>query len=123
MYAQIISDLENAESRLWNKSETGGADLGRATKGAAQAMLMKVYMYMHDYAKAKQWGDKFLADQAAQYSLVADFASNFTLAGENNAESIFEIQYANEATSDYGTGNGSTRGTFTQVLTRSRSTK
>lgn len=122
VYAQIISDLENAESRLWNKSETGGADLGRATKGAAQAMLMKVYMYMHDYAKAKQWGDKFLTDQAAQYSLVADFASNFTLAGENNAESIFEIQYANEATSDYGTGNGSTRGTFTQVLTRSRST-
>lgn len=122
VYAQIISDLENAESRLWNKSETGGADMGRATKGAAQAMLVKVYMYMHDYAKAKQWGDKFLTDQASEYSLVPDFASNFTISGENNAESIFEIQYANEATSDYGTGNGSTRGTFTTVLTRSRST-
>lgn len=122
VYAQIVSDLENAESRLWNKSQTGGPDMGRATKGAAQAMLLKVYMYMHDYAKAKQWGDKFLTEQAGEYSLAADFASNFTLAGENNEESIFEIQYANEATSDYGTGNGSTRGTFTQVLTRSRST-
>ena len=122
IYAQIISDLENAESRLWNKSETGGADMGRATKGAAQAMLVKVYMYMHDYAKAKEWGDKFLTDQAAQYNLTPVFADNFTLAGENNEESIFEIQYANEATSDYNPGNGATRGTFTQVLTRSRST-
>lgn len=122
IYAQIISDLENAESRLWNKSETGGADMGRATKGAAQAMLVKVYMYMHDYAKAKEWGDKFLTDQDAQYSLTPVFADNFTLAGENNEESIFEIQYANEATSDYNPGNGATRGTFTQVLTRSRST-
>ena len=122
IYAQIISDLENAESRLWNKSETGGADMGRATKGAAQAMLVKVYMYMHDYAKAKEWGDKFLTDQAAQYSLTPVFADNFILAGENNEESIFEIQYANEATSDYNPGNGATRGTFTQVLTRSRST-
>lgn len=122
IYAQIISDLENAESRLWNKSETGGADMGRATKGAAQAMLVKVYMYIHDYAKAKEWGDKFLTDQAAQYSLTPVFADNFTLAGENNEESIFEIQYANEATSDYNPGNGATRGTFTQVLTRSRST-
>ena len=122
IYAQIISDLENAESRLWNKSETSGADMGRATKGAAQAMLVKVYMYMHEYAKAKEWGDKFLQDQAAEYSLAPDFASNFTIAGENNEESIFEIQYANEATSDFNPGNGATRGTFTQVLTRSRST-
>ena len=96
--------------------------MGRATKGAAQAMLVKVYMYMHDYAKAKEWGDKFLTDQAAQYSLTPVFADNFILAGENNEESIFEIQYANEATSDYNPGNGATRGTFTQVLTRSRST-
>lgn len=122
VYAQIVSDLKEAEKRLWNKSKTGGADMGRATKGAAQAMLMKVYMYMHNYTEAKKWGDQFLKDQASEYSLATDYASNFTLAGENNEESIFEIQYANEATSDYGTGNGSTRGTFTTILTRSRST-
>ncbi len=122
VYAQIISDLKEAESRLWQKSATGGADMGRATKGAAQAMLMKVYMYMHDYKNAKTWGDKFLKDQASEYNLAADFASNFTLAGENNEESIFEIQYANEGTSDYNPGNGATRGTFTTILTRSRST-
>ena len=122
VYAQIISDLEAAEARLWNKSQTNGPEMGRATKGAAQAMLVKVYMYMHNYPKAKEWGEKFLTDQDAEYSLAADFASNFTLAGENNEESIFEIQYANEATSDFNPGNGATRGTFTTVLTRSRST-
>ena len=122
VYAQIISGLKEAESRLWNKSATGGDNMGRATKGAAQAMLLKVYMYMHDYQNAKTWGDKFLKDQASEYNLAADFASNFTLAGENNEESIFEIQYANEGTSDYNPGNGATRGTFTTILTRSRST-
>ncbi|MBQ3673848.1 MAG: RagB/SusD family nutrient uptake outer membrane protein [Paludibacteraceae bacterium] len=122
IYTQIISDLEAAESRLWNKSQTGGPDMGRATKGAAQAMLVKVNMYRHNYAEAKKWGDKFLEEQATEYSLVPDFASNFTIAGENNAESIFEIQYANEGTSDFSPGNGATRGTFTTVLTRSRST-
>jgi len=122
IYAQIFSDLKAAESRLWNKSRLDASDIGRATKGAAQAMLVKAYMYHHQPDSAKVWAEKFLKDQAAEYELVNDYASNFTLAGENNRESIFEIEYANEGTSDYGVGNGSTRGTFTTVLTRSRST-
>lgn len=122
VYAQITSDLQKAEARLWNKSEYPAADMGRATKGAAQAMLLKTYLYAHKLDSAKIWGEKFMQEQALEYSLTPVFADNFTLAGENNSESVFEIQYANEATSDFGTGNGSTRGTFTQVLTRSRST-
>ena len=45
---------------------------------------------------------------------------NFTLAGENGQESVFEIQYMEDPTSDYGEGFGFTRGTFTTILTRSR---
>ncbi len=122
IYSQILSDLRAAESRLWNKSRIQGADLGRATKGAAQAMLVKVFMYHHQPDSAKIWAEKFLKEQASEYSLVTDYASNFTLEGEHNDESIFEIEYGNEGTSDYGVGNGSTRGTFTTILTRSRST-
>lgn len=122
VYKQIIKDLELAEALLWNKSEYTSEDLGRATKGAAQAMLLKAYLYQGKYPEAEQWGEKFLLDQVSEYSLTPKFADNFTLVGENNSESVFEIQYANEATSDYGEGNGSTRGTFTTVLTRSRST-
>ena len=38
VYEHIIADLLKAESLLWNKSKYADADLGRATKGAAQAM-------------------------------------------------------------------------------------
>ena len=135
VYDRIIADLTEAEKYLPLKSEYAAEDLGRATKGAAQAMLMKVYMYWADhhrnsggaqsaeyYSQAKTWGDRFMASQAAQYSLCPDYADNFTLEGENGPESVFEIQYMADPMSDYGEGNGFSRGTFTTILTRSRST-
>lgn len=121
IYQLIISDLEDANTKLWKKSEYADADLGRATKGAAQAMLLKANLYQHNYADAKRWGDSIILSQ--EYSLVSDYADNFTLAGENGPESVFEIQYMEEATSDYGEGFGFTRGTFTVILTRSRASK
>ena len=135
IYAQIFQDLKDAESSLPLKSGWSADDLGRATKGAAQAMLLKTSLYFADwnaregnaadaatyFAQAKTWGDKFLADQAAEYSLCANYADNFTLEGENGPESVFEIQYMEDGMSDYGEGNGFSRGTFTVVLTRSRS--
>lgn len=125
VYAHIISDLEEAESRLWNKSQYADEDLGRATKGAAQAMLCKAYLYMKDYENAYIWGKKFVDEQynGGEYSLCADYADNFTLAGENGPESVFEIQYMADPTSDYGEGFGFTRGTFTTILVRYRSEK
>ena len=45
------------------------------------------------------------------------------MAGENGQESVFEIQYTEDPTSDYGEGAGFTRGTFTVILTRSRSSQ
>ncbi len=122
VYAKIIEDLTAAEGLLWNKSQYPDEDLGRATKGAAQAMLLKVYLYMHDYANAYRWGKTFKEEQidAGEYSLCPNYFDNFTLAGENGPESVFEIQYMEEPTSDYGEGFGFTRGTFTTILTRSR---
>ena len=46
VYSQILKDLEFANANLWLKSQYAEADMGRATKGAAQAMLMKVNLYM-----------------------------------------------------------------------------
>ncbi|MDD3322085.1 MAG: RagB/SusD family nutrient uptake outer membrane protein [Paludibacter sp.] len=120
IYTQIISDLESANSTLWLKSDYASTDLGRATKGAAQAMLLKANLYNHNYPDAKRWGDSIMLSN--QYSLVSNYADNFTLAGENGPESVFEIQYMEDPTSDYGDGEGFTRGTFTVILTRSRST-
>ena len=136
IYALIFSDLEKAEAALPLKSEYATADLGRATKGAAQAMLLKTHLYYAQwnanngnateatthYGLAETWGNKFLTDQATEYSLCPVYADNFTLAGENGPESVFEIQYMEDGQSDYGEGNGFSRGTFTVKLTRSRGT-
>jgi len=121
IYNLIISDLEAANSGLWKKSEYTAEDLGRATKGAAQAMLLKAHLYNKTYAEAKRWGDSII--NSNEYTLVSNYADNFTLAGENGPESVFEIQYMEDPTSDYGEGFGFTRGSFAVILTRSRSSK
>ncbi|MFI3239578.1 MAG: RagB/SusD family nutrient uptake outer membrane protein [Bacteroidales bacterium] len=120
IYQYVKDDLELAQASLWLKSAYADEDMGRATKGAALAMLMKVNLYTHDYATALEWGNKFF-EYPSEYSLCPVYADNFTLEGENGVESVFEIQYMEEATSDYGEGFGFTRGTFTTTLVRSRS--
>lgn len=122
VYESIISDLKMAEQYLWEKSRYDEADLGRATRGAALAMLCKVSLYIKDYDNAYKWGKQFVDEEYlnGEYSLFADYAENFTLAGENGVESVFEIQYVADPTSDYGEGFGFTRGTFGSILTRPR---
>lgn len=133
IYEFILQDLEKAQEKLWKKSEYDSEDLGRVTKGAAQAMLLKANLYAGNfksiagqddiasqkYKTAKAWGDSII--NSGEYDLFENYVENFTLTGENGIESVFEIQYTAEQTSDYGQGYGFTRGSFTQILTRSRS--
>lgn len=124
VYDHIIGDLLQAEKLLWEKSKYADEDLGRATRGAALAMLCKVYLYRHDYANAYIWGQKFREEEyGREYSLMANYADNFLISGENGVESVFEIQYMEEPTSDYGEGFGFSRGTFSTILTRPRMSK
>ena len=53
VYAQVIADLVAAEAVLANSTNANFAN-----KAAAQALLSRVYLYMKDYAKAKEWADK-----------------------------------------------------------------
>lgn len=124
VYDHIVADLEQAEKLLWERSKYADEDLGRATRGAALAMLTKVNLYRHNYNEAYTWGKKFVDEEyGKEYTLCPNYADNFTLAGENGPESVFEIQYMEEATSDYGEGMGFSRGSFTQILTRPRMSK
>jgi hypothetical protein len=71
------------------------ANIGRATRGAAYAMLGKCYMQQHNYAAAEQafqWLTE--GDGEDVYSLVPDYRSNFLETSENNSESVFEFQNA-----------------------------
>lgn len=141
VYNQILADLSIAQKGLWLKSQYPADDMGRATKGAAEAMLLKVNVYMASpywqkqgvkktpaacYADAKAWGDSII--QSGEYSLCTNYEDNFTLAGENGQESVFEIQYAEVPWGDYGSGDdptkfGYTGGSFTQILVRSRNSE
>lgn len=86
-YAFVINDLQFAVDNLPIKSAT---QVGRATKGAAQAMLAKVYLYQKNYQKAYDLTSAVITGGA--YSLYPSYADIWRTVGNNNPESIFEVQ-------------------------------
>jgi starch-binding outer membrane protein, SusD/RagB family len=87
VYDSIIRDLQYAVDKLPLKSQTG---TGHATKGAAQAMLAKVYMYQGEWPLVYSLTDEIIT--SGQYSLVNDYALIWRQAYDNSSESIFEVQ-------------------------------
>ena len=90
VYDQIERDLKDAVNTLPNKEDYAAADKGRVSKGAAKALLAKLYMLKKDYAQA----ETYLLDviNSGSYALLPKYADVFTLSGENSSESIFEMQ-------------------------------
>ncbi|AMJ67501.1 RagB/SusD family nutrient uptake outer membrane protein [Hymenobacter sp. PAMC 26628] len=91
VYAQIEKDLLDAEAAL--PATYSAADIGRATKGAAQALLGKVYL------QEKKWPDAEaklaqLVLNPNPYQILPNPANVFGLGKDNNAEIIFAAQYA-----------------------------
>ncbi len=86
-YAFIINDLQFAADNLPAK---GATPVGRATKAAAQAMLAKVYLYQKNYQKAYDLTSAIIT--GAAYSLYPTYADIWRTVGNNNSESIFEVQ-------------------------------
>ena len=82
----IISDFTDAIAVLPMSNN------GRATTGAAVAMLGKTYLYNNRWADA---ADQFevLLNSPYEYDLVDNYADNFRFQTQNNIESVFEIQY------------------------------
>lgn len=89
VWAQIETDADSAILYLPDQKELSSDMIGRATKGAAQALLMNAYMCEKKWPEAQQLGDQLIA--SGQYSLSADYAKIFTLEGEFGPGSIFEI--------------------------------
>jgi hypothetical protein len=86
VYSFIESDLLTAIENLPKK---GGITVGRATKGAAQAILAKVYLTNKDYPKAKALLDQIITD--GKYGLLTTYRDIFY--SERNNEIIFAIEY------------------------------
>jgi starch-binding outer membrane protein, SusD/RagB family len=75
-------------------------ETGRATKGAAQALLGKAYLYQEKFQEAANVLEDLIND--GNYSLVSDYAKIFEHEGENGTESVFEIQYTDVEGAGFG---------------------
>src|SRR5690606_5417834 len=93
IYQVILEDIQFAADNLPLK---GATVVGRATKGAAQSYLAKVYMYRKDWPKVLE--NTTAVINSGSYDLVQDYAAIFrenpvnNEGGNNNIESIFEVQ-------------------------------
>lgn len=93
--AQIVKDLAEASEVL--PASYGSSDIGRATKGAAQTLLAKVYLYQKDWENARKTAQAVY--DSKKYKLMSSYADLFDVYSryKNNSESIFEVQYLRNA--------------------------
>ena len=89
-YAFIETDLNEAITSLPEKSEYPSSELGRATTGAAKALLAKVSTYQNKWQEVLSLTNEIIA--SGEYGLTPNYEDIWKEIGENNTESIFEIQ-------------------------------
>lgn len=94
VYSLIEQDLLFAIQHLPEKSLYSAADLGRATRGAAKALLARVYLFRRDVSKNDfQNAEKYTLEviQSGEYNLEPNFEDANGKNGEHGVESVFEI--------------------------------
>lgn len=89
IYNLIVSDLQYADAHLTKRSELISSDRGRATTGAAEALLARVYLFQNDFINAEKYALKVI--QSNEYSLEPRFIDANGVNGNNGVESIFEV--------------------------------
>lgn len=89
IYELIEEDLLYAIGHLSEKSELAAADLGRATKGAARALLAKAYLFQKDFPNAEKYALEVI--NSMEYGLEDNFIDANGINGENGEESILEV--------------------------------
>ena len=88
VFNHIINDLTSAAASL--PSSYSGSDVGRATKGAANTLLGRVYLTIGDDTNAAAALRQVVS---GGYSLVSEFANLWGVENEHNSESIFEVEF------------------------------
>lgn len=94
VYQFIEEDLLFAIDHLPLKSQYASKDLGRATKGAAQGLLAKVYLYQKKWNEAVNMARAVI--NSGEYDLEPDYATVWRESTENGRESLFEFQARGE---------------------------
>jgi hypothetical protein len=115
VYQLIIQDLTDAMGALPPASSYSGADIGRASKGAAIGLLAKVYLTLGDYQKT---ADLCQQVTALGYALNTNYADNFSATKKNTVESLFEVQFSGATT--YGFFDDFNQASWTSTFTGPR---
>jgi len=96
VYAQIEADLIFASANLpYIQAETG-----RVTKGAAEALLGKAYLYQNKFNEAANVLETLITN--GPHDLIVDFSTMFENDNENTIESVFEVQYTDVEGAGFG---------------------
>ena len=98
IWAAIEQDLTDALNNLTTPGELPASEVGRATKGAAHALLAKAYIYQEKWADANQALTSVINDYG--YTLSDNFESIFGIGNEDNPEIIFQIGFQTGGASD-----------------------
>ncbi len=114
LYNQIIEDLTRAVEILPLSAGSGLAQKGRANRWAAKALLAKVYLYhatkfSNDYSEAVRLSEDVI--QNGGFNLVDNYINIWQT--ENTTESIFELQFDEQATNPWANEIGDNDGNRT----------
>ncbi|MEO8794682.1 MAG: RagB/SusD family nutrient uptake outer membrane protein [Daejeonella sp.] len=107
VHAQIQKDLEEAAAALPASYSASADTRGRATKGAAYALLSRLKLYREEWTASETAARAALA--TGQYTL----APNYGFYDKNTAEDVFTIQ--NSAVDNGRTGSGGWAAYFTST--------
>ena len=92
MFDLIAGDLKEIVDNNYLPETYSSADMGRATSGAAKALLGKVYLTFHKWTEAKD----ILSQLIGKYQLVSPIAQVFNVDNKNNKEIIFAVHFNKE---------------------------
>ena len=126
VYAQIEKDLGDAITDLPATIDSK-IEGGRFTKGAAKALLGKVYLYEKKNAQAAQQlaevnGSTPGGTSTFGYKLLINFSDLWTVSNKYNSESILEETHSAAGNSDWGFwGSGRDEGNTVNVMVGPRS--
>lgn len=87
VYAQIVRDLQEAEAL----PPDGQTEEGRATRGAAQALLAKVYLTKGDHPQAALYAQKVI--DSGVYDLWDNYGDAFKLRNRGGKEAVFSVSF------------------------------
>ena len=87
IYKVITDDLQFAADNLPIRSKSA---VGHVTKGSAQTLLAKVYLYRKNWQQVATLTQEVI--NSGQYNLASDYTTLWRQVGDNNIESVFEVQ-------------------------------